>query len=518
MTMDLGFWRIAAADRERVALVVDGERSYTAGELFDSANAHVHGLRALGLEPGDQLAVVLPNGVELIELYLAALQAGWRFTPINHHLVGPEIAYIVNNCGAKVFVGHSDFATSCERAASEFDHIGPAERFAVGAVAGFRPFNEIAAGQPTTTPTGRTAGAAMHYTSGTTGKPKGVRRALFEIDPDDLAALMTGLQQLFGVTPGGDNVHLCCSPLYHTAPLMWLGSSLHLGHRVVLMQHFDATRLMELISEQRVTCSHLVPTHFIRLLATIPPDERGNWDVSSLRSMCHAAAPCPPEVKRQMIDWWGDAIWEYYAATEGGGTIISSAEWLEKPGSVGRPWPGSEIKILDDHQRELPTGSTGTVYMSVAQADFEYLDDPTKTRDNRWQGFFTVGDVGLLDDDGYLFLKDRKTDMIISGGVNIYPAEIEAVLVGAPGVADAAVFGIPSAEWGEEIKAVIELLPGVDDSPALRADITRHLTDQLAGFKHPRSIDVVDQLPRDPSGKLFKRRLRDPYWPEERNG
>jgi len=274
---------------------------------------------------------------------------------------------------------------------------------------------------------------------------------------------------------------------------------------------------MELIDEHHVTWSHMVPTQFHRILQAIPPGERGRYDVSSLRAMVHAAAPCPPEVKRQMIDWWGDSIWEYYAATEGGGTIISAAEWLRKPGSVGLPWPGSDIRILDDAHHDVPAGTEGTVYMALALADFEYKGDAEKTRSNRVDGYFTVGDWGYLDDDGYLFLCDRRSDLILSGGVNIYPAEIEAALLGVPEVGDAAVFGIPHPDWGQEIKAVIQpadtsVVGDGAAEDALRDRIIAGLTETLARFKHPRSIDFLEALPRDPSGKLFKRKLRDPYW------
>jgi long-chain acyl-CoA synthetase len=509
--MEQGFWRIAEADPDRVALVTEAGESRTAGELLAVANQLVHGLRALGLEPGDQLAVIQPNGVEMVELYLAALQAGWRITPINHHLVGAEIAYIVNDSESKVLVGHERFADICIATAAELTGIPPERRFAVGVVDGFRPYSDLTDGQPTTTPDHRIAGMAMHYTSGTTGRPKGVKRGLVDIDPSDMGALMSGFQQMFGVTPGA-GVHICGSPMYHTAPLLWCGSGFHMGHLVVLMDHWDPIRMMELIDQYHVTWSHMVPTQFHRILQAIPPERRGDYDVSSLQTMVHAAAPCPPDIKREMIAWWGDAILEYYAATEGGGTIITAAEWLEKPGSVGKPWPGSEVKILDDDHVEQPAGTEGTVYMSLALSDFEYKGDSAKTKENRWNGFFTVGDWGLLDSDGYLFLKDRKSDMIISGGVNIYPAEIEAALLGAPGVQDVAVFGIPHADWGEEIKAVVQLVPGTPDNQETRAAIFAHLEDKLAKFKRPKTIDVVEQLPRDPSGKLFKRKLRDPYW------
>jgi long-chain acyl-CoA synthetase len=511
-----GFWRLATREPEAVAVRFADGRVVTRGELLARSNQLVHGLRARGLEPGDSLVVVQPNDLPMVEVYLAAMQAGWRITPINHHLVGPEIAYIVDDSEAKVAVVHERFADTVAVAREE-SALDPDAWFAVGAIPGFRPWSELTDGQPTSAPEGRTSGQATHYTSGTTGRPKGVRRALAPIDPDDMAELMTGLQGMFGIRPGEGNVHICGSPLYHTAPLMWFGSALHLGHPAVLMDKWDPVRMMELIEEHAVTWSHMVPTQFHRILAAVPPEDRDRWDVSRLRAMVHAAAPCPPDVKRQMIEWWGDCIWEYYAATEGGGTIISAAEWLQKPGSVGLPWPNAEIRILDDQHRQVPTGTEGTVFMSLALADFEYKGDTAKTQANRADGFFTVGDWGYLDDDGYLFLKDRRSDLILSGGVNIYPAEIEAALLAVPSVGDAAVFGIPNDDWGQEIKAVIQPADtAVVGDPAAeaaeRAAIMDALTESLARFKHPRTIDFLEALPRDPSGKLFKRKLRDPYW------
>ena len=256
--------------------------------------------------------------------------------------------------------------------------------------------------------------------------------------------------------------------------------------------------MLELIDEHKVTTSHMVPTQFHRLLA-LPEDVRSSYDVSSLRCMVHAAAPCPPEIKRRMIEWWGDAIMEYYAATEGGGTIVTAQEWLKKPGTVGKAWPGSEIRILDDDSQQVPTGTEGTVYMSLVTANFEYKGDPKKTEENRTDGFFTVGDWGLLDEDGYLFLKDRKSDMIISGGVNIYPAEIEGTLLTFPKIGDVAVFGIPNEDWGEEIKAVVQPAEGVEADDALRDEILAFCRENLASYKRPKTIDFVAELPRDPT-------------------
>ncbi|HMG28400.1 MAG TPA: AMP-binding protein, partial [Acidimicrobiia bacterium] len=400
---ELGFWSIAAEEPEKLALVDPDEREVRAGELLASCNQVVHGLRALGLEPGDAVAMVLPNSVEVFELYLAALQAGFYLVPINFHLVGPEIAYIVQDSEAKVLVGHERFADECAAAVEEIG-FPKEQRFAVGDIPGFRSFDELKASQPTTLPENRTTGAVMNYTSGTTGKPKGVRRPLPGVEPEAGAVGFSGMLFLFGLQPHDANVHICGSPLYHTAVLVFAGGALHAGHTVVIMDKWTAERMLQLIEKYGVTNSHMVPTQFHRLLA-LPDDVKANYDVSSLRHMVHAAAPCPPEIKRQMIEWWGPVIDEYYAASEGGGTIVFAEEWLKKPGTVGQPWPISEVVVLDDDGNEVPQGEIGTVYMSMQTGNFEYYKDKEKTEKNRRGKYFTVGDVGLLDEDGWLFLR-----------------------------------------------------------------------------------------------------------------
>jgi long-chain acyl-CoA synthetase len=507
---ELGFWAIATEDPEHLAVVGADGREVHAGELLASCNQLVHGLRDLGLQTGDAVAMVLPNSVEVFELYLAVLQAGFYLVPINCHLVGPEIAYIVKDCEAKVFVTDERFASVATAAADEIDF--PKEgRFAVGDVAGFRRYEELKDGKPTTLPDNRTTGAIMNYTSGTTGRPKGVRRKLPGVAPETMAVSFGGMLLLFGLQPHDDNVHICGSPLYHTAVLVFAGGALHLGFAVVLMDKWTPEGMLSLIDQYRVTNSHMVPTQFHRLLA-LPDEVKGKYDVSSLRHMVHAAAPCPPDVKRRMIQWWGPVIDEYYAASEGGGTIVRADEWLEHPGTVGRAWPNAEIVILDDDGNELGPNEVGTVFMHMATGDFEYFKDKDKTDRSRVGKFFTVGDIGYLDDDGWLFLRDRKADMIISGGANIYPAEIESVLLTHPKVGDAAVFGIPHDDWGEEVKAVVEPASGVEASPQLADEILAFCSDKLARFKTPKSVDFTTEMPRDPNGKLYKRKLRDPYW------
>jgi len=527
---DTGFFRLATADPDRDVLVTPDGTVLTAGELHALANRIANGLQAIGLQPDDTLALVLPNGAEMIASYLAGTQIGLYVTPINHHLVAPEIAYIVGDSDAKALIGHERYAGELAKVLEELragegaptwsgDDAPPAYLVTSGSdgdISGFRPFEELVAGQPDTPPANRVAGAPMHYTSGTTGKPKGVKRGRVDMDPDDLFSLYGLFLSLFGVQPHDGHVHITGSPLYHTAVLLWTSNSLHLGHKVVLMDKWDAQEMLRLIDEHKVTTSHMVPTQLHRLLA-LPEEVRARYDCSSTRCMVHAAAPCPPEVKRRMIEWWGDSIMEYYAATEGGGTIVTAKEWLERPGTVGRAWAGAEIRIYDDAGQRLGPGEIGTVYMGLAQATFEYKGDEQKTRNNRiyepdGSAFFTVGDVGELDEDGYLFLRDRKIDMIISGGVNIYPAEIESEFLTHPKVGDVAVFGVPHPDWGEAVMAVVEPAAGVEPGPELEEELRSFARERLASYKRPATIEFTTEMPRDPSGKLYKRKLRDPHW------
>ncbi|GFH34522.1 acyl-CoA synthetase [Streptomyces pacificus] len=503
-----GFWAQAAADPARTVLIAPGGEEWTAGRLHGDVNRLVHGLRAAGLRRGDAFAVVLPNGVEFLTAYLAATQAGFYLVPVNHHLTGPEIAWIVADSGARVIIAHARFGAAAAAAADEAGL--PADRrYGVGGVDGFRPYTALLDGQPAVPPADRTLGWVMNYTSGTTGRPRGIRRPLPGTPPEQTH--LGGFLGIFGIRPFDGNVHLVCSPMYHTAVLQFAGASLHIGHRLVLMDKWAPEEMLRLIDTHACTHTHMVPTQFHRLLA-LPEDVRARYDVSSMRHAVHGAAPCPAQVKRAMIDWWGGCVEEYYAASEGGGAFATAEDWLKKPGTVGRAWPISELAVFDDDGNRLPPGEVGTVYMKMSTGGFSYHKDEAKTRRNRIGDFFTVGDLGLLDEDGYLFLRDRKIDMIISGGVNIYPAEIESVLLGHPAVADAAVFGIPHADWGEEVKAVVEPAEGHAPGPGLSAAILAHCEHRLAGYKRPRSVDFVGTMPRDPNGKLYKRRLRDPYW------
>jgi long-chain acyl-CoA synthetase len=506
----LGFWRRALEDPAWIAAIEPDGTRHAAGDLLTRVNQLTHGLRAQGLRPGDGVALLAPNGIAALEVYLAALQAGWYFTPVNWHFTPPEIAYIVRDCEAKAFFVHERFAAAGTRAADEAG-VAASGRISYGQVPGFRPVEQVRAGQPASLPDARTAGAAMHYTSGTTGRPKGVRRPLSGLDPDVAAELLSLLPQLFGITIGAPNVHLVTSPHYHTAVTVFGGGAIQMGHRLVYMDGWDSERALALVERHQVTNTHMVPTQFKRLLS-LPEDTRQGYDLSSMQWLLHAAAPCPAGLKQAMLDWWGPCVFEYYAATEGGGTLATPQDWLARPGTVGKPWPLSEVMAVDDSGNPCPPGVPGTIYMRMTLPDFVYKGDPAKTEAARLRGYFTVGDIGYLDADGFLFLCDRKSDMIISGGANIYPAEVEAEIIMHPLVADVAVFGIPDDDWGESVKAVVQPAEGVNGGPELAADILASLEGRLSRMKWPRSVDFIDEMPRDPSGKLLKRRLRDPYW------
>jgi long-chain acyl-CoA synthetase len=507
---ELGFWKMAEKNPDQIAIVDADHNTITFKDLAIATNQVVHGLRSLGLKRGDTIALLSNNSIPMLQTTLGASQIGIYVTPVNWHLTAHEVAYIVADCQAKAFFGSESFAENAVGVAEKLNFPENA-RFAFGDVPGFRAFNELIDGQPETAPDNREAGEIMTYTAGTTGKPKGVKRTLSGQNPDESGAQQGMFLMLFDMQPEDNNVHIVAAPLYHTAVMRFCLFSLHFGHKVVLMDKWTPEGCLERIDRYKVTQSHMVPTMFNRMLQ-LPEEQRKSYDVSSLRYMIHSAAPCPVQIKKQMLDWWGPVIYEYYAATEGGGTLARPQDWLKKPGTVGNPWPISQVKIFDDDGNELPPREIGTVYMSMAGIKFEYRGDKAKT-DKAWRGdFFTVGDAGYLDEDGFLFLCDRKSDMIISGGVNIYPAEIECEMILHPKIADVAVFGIPHDDWGEEVKAVVELLPGETPSDELTEDIREFCADRIAKYKMPRTIDFIDKLPREANGKLIKRKLRDPYW------
>jgi long-chain acyl-CoA synthetase len=496
--MDLptfAFW--TSTDRDRLAIVAADGTGISTGALLDACHRVARNLQAAGVGPNDAVAVCLSNRPEVFAVALATAQIGAYLVPVNRHLTAHEVRYIVQDSGSRVVIAEAGSAALCVGADAVVYSIGGGE--------GTLDYGELLTG-PADPPEHRAAGGVMTYTSGTTGLPKGVRRPLPPAPPEPVASGYAMFLLMYGMTPN-DGVHLVTSPLYHTAVLYFATSCLHLGHTLVLMDKWTPEGMLERVQRHRVTNSHMVPTQLVRLLDF---DDRKAFDVSSLRHMIHSAAPCPISVKFGILEWWGDVLYEYYAASEGGGTMVTPQEWRKKPGTVGKPWQTAEIRILRDDGELAAPDEVGTVWIKMAQG-FEYHGDKDKT-EKAWNtdGFFTVGDAGYLDADGYLFLCDRKADMIISGGVNIYPAEIEAALIGHPSVLDVAVFGVPDDDWGEQVKAVIEPKGPVTDG--LADEILAWARERIAKYKCPRSIDFVEALPRDPNGKLKKRLLRDPYW------
>ncbi len=500
------FWERAHEQPDRVALIDPHGVQVTAGQLFGAGNRAVRAARVRGVRAGDTVAALLPNCRELIELYLAAMQAGWYLTPINHHLTAPEVAHIVADSGARLLVTHERFRELAGDAIVALEHAPPV--LTVGDCGLGENWSAALAEQDDRLPEERSSGGIMYYTSGTTGRPKGVRRPLPVSSPDENAGMYSELLRLCGISSSADDVHLCTSPLYHTAVLAFATDALHGGQTVVVMDRWDAAHAIDLIARHRVTNTHVVPTQFHRLLA-LPDAVREAADVSSLRYVLHGAAPCPVDVKRRMIAWWGPVIVEYYGTTEGGGTVVTSAEWLERPGTVGRPWPGAELRILDDAGSPVSSGTPGLVYIKLGSEPFEYHGDPDKTAGNRLGDFFTVGDIGYLDDSGYLFLCDRVADVIIAGGVNIYPAEIEGVLLAHPAVVDVAVVGALDDALGERVVAVVQPVPERAADLLLAPELLAHCAGRLARFKTPTEVRLVESLPRDPNGKLPRRHVRE---------
>ena len=508
---DIGFWTAAAQSHPaRIAVVDDRGRETSFGELFANQNRLANGLRALGLGAGDCVAALLWNQREFLELALAAMQTGLYLLPINWHLTAPEVAHILTDSGAAVLLADERLGSVAVAAADEAK-LHPARRLAVGAIAGFGGYEEFISQQPASRPPSPTGGETMLYTSGTTGRPKGIRRPLSGADPEaTVAPMVTVVSQIMGV-PTGEGVQLVTGPMYHATPGSLATLGLHMGHTLVLMDKWEPRRTLELVERYRVSYMHMVPTMFQRLLA-LPEGVKRSYDTSSLRCVVHGAAPCPKDVKMRMIDWFGPIINEYYGSSEGGGASVGAKDWLKRPGTVGLPWPGAAIRIYDENGWECPPNQAGEVYIKMPGFEFEYHNAPEKTRESTRDGFFTVGDVGYLDEDGYLFLSGRSTELIISGGVNIYPAEIEGYLAGHPAVADVGVIGVPNQEWGEEVKAVVQLREGVEPSAELAEELIAHCRDGLASYKVPRSVDFREALPRTETGKLYKRLLREEYW------
>lgn len=500
--------------------LIDEQGERTWAQLESRANRLVRALRAGGLKPGDRIALFCGNSRAVYELAAAAAHAGISFVPVNWHFTVDELEHVLTDSGALGIFTDTRFADVAAQALARVPAAG--SRLAACAAIGpgdrvpdaFQDFEALVASQTDDSdPPDQVQGGPMFYTSGTTGRPKGVVRPGAALQPAEALRLMAeGLVESLELP--ADGTTLLCGPYYHSAQFGWSFYPLLMGLSIVMTQRFDAQRTLELIDQHQVTNSHMVPTQFIRMLR-LPDEAKARFDGGSLRRIWHGAAPCPPQVKREMIDWWGPCIHEYYGSTEGSiVTGISSAEWLERPDSVGRTIFQTDVVILRDDGSEAAPGEQGTIYMRSRRGiDVAYHNDPEKTAQaHHGAGLFTTGDVGSVDAEGYLYLTDRKIDMIISGGVNIYPAEIEAALASHPKVQDAAVIGVPNPEFGEEVKAIVQPVPGVAGDPALAEELERHCRTALAGYKVPRSFDFRDEMPRTATGKLQKRLLRDDYW------
>jgi long-chain acyl-CoA synthetase len=512
-----------ADERAGDVALIDDEGATTWAELDHRVNRLVNGLRGTGLAAGDTIAIVAGNRREWFEVALACAHGGWTYVPVNWHWVADELAYVFDDADVVAVVVDARYAD--EVAAALGDERGAGVRgvvglettghelAAIGDHPGYVAYEELVAAASSGEPGDQRLGGPMFYTSGTTGRPKGVRGALSGdagLTPDIMQLVAAGFSALVPV-PGRT---LLCGPIYHSA--QWAFSFLPMiaGSTVVMQHRYDSAEVLDLVDRHGVTNVHLVPTQMKRLL-DLPDDVRARFDGSSLVTVWHGAAPCPPLVKRRFIEWWGPKITEYYGSTEGSIiSTITSAEWLERGGSVGRPLDTVEVIVVGDAGERLGTNEEGTLYFRNRMGmGFSYHNDEEKTSAAHLEpGVFTTGDVGSLDDDGYLWLSDRRIDMIISGGVNIYPAEIEGVLAAHPDVADVAVIGVPDEEFGESVKAIVQVTGRVAADDALASRLIAHCREHLAGYKAPRSVDFIDEIPRTGTGKTQKKPLREPYW------
>ena len=494
-------------DKPAYIMAGSGE-TVTYRQLDDQSNRIAQLFRSLGLKAGDHVALFLENHPRYFEICWGAQRSGLIYTAISSRLTAEEVDYIVGDCGAKLFITSKYLAEKAAELAPLLK--GVANRFMIdGTIAGYDSWEAAVAGFPATPIADQTAGHDMLYSSGTTGRPKGVMPVV-EPQPIDFDnPLLAISRKLYGIDQ--NTIYLSPAPLYHAAPLRFNMSVMRLGGTSVIMEHFDAEEFLKLAQKHKATHTQVVPTMFVRFLK-LPAEVREKYDVSSLKCAIHAAAPCPIPTKEAMIGWWGPIIWEYYAGTEGNGlTICNSQEWMAHKGTVGRAVVGT-VKICDDDGNELPAGQSGTVYFAGGRP-FAYHNDQKKTAESRHpKGWSTLGDVGYLDADGFLHLTDRKAFMIISGGVNIYPQECENLLINHPKVMDCAVFGVPNADFGEEVKAVVQPRDMADAGPALAEELIAYCKQHLSALKCPRTVDFEAELPRHPTGKLYKRLLRDRYW------
>jgi fatty-acyl-CoA synthase len=506
-----GTWAELTPDRPAV-IMAESSETLTFRELDEHSCQLAQLFWERGLRRGDHMAILLENRVEFFEAVWAALRSGLCVTTINRYLTVAEAGYILNDCEAQALVTSAPLLATLPTLLA-----GAPNCHTVLVVGdpfdGFENYSTTIAGHPTRPLAREPAGGFMLYSSGTTGRPKGIKLPLPNADIRDHPIGITSLAQiLFGFDD--TTVYLSTAPLYHSAPVGYTTAAHALGATVVVLEHFDPVEALEAIGRYGVTHSQWVPTMFVRMLK-LPEGERNRHDLTSHRVAIHAAAPCPRPVKEQMFDWWGPIIHEYYGGTETTGmTYVGPEDWLSHPGTVGRPVLG-KLHICDDSGAELPPGEDGLVYFERRTLPFEYHNSPEQTRAAQHPlhpGWGALGDVGHVDEDGFLFLTDRASFMIVAGGVNIYPQEIEDVIIMHPDVADVAVFGVPNADLGEEVKAVVQLETGVNPNDTVAASLLDHAALHLARFKVPRSIDFIDQLPRLPTGKLYKRLLRERYW------
>ncbi|CAN7162576.1 fatty-acid--CoA ligase FadD4 [Mycolicibacterium frederiksbergense] len=497
---------VATPDKPAVILYPTGT-VVTFGEMEARANQLAHYFREHGLVEGDAVAILIENNEHMHTVMWAARRSGLYYVPINTHLTAAEAAYIVDNSAAKAIVGSEALRLVLEGLAEHLPNGLPAVLLTTGDLDGWAKYPDAVADLPTTPIADEWDGDLLQYSSGTTGRPKGIKRDLPHLPPSETPGLMAALVS-FWMNP--EAVYLSPAPLYHTAPSVWSMQAQAGGITTVVLEKFDAEGALDAIQKYGVTHGQFVPVMFTRMLK-LPEQVRTSYDVSSLQRVMHAAAPCPVEIKKQMIDWWGPIVDEYYASSEAiGATLISADEWLAHPGSVGKAMTGV-VHILDEDGNEVPAGQHGEIFFEGG-ADFEYLNDSAKTASSRdSHGWKTVGDIGYLDEDGYLYLTDRRHHMIISGGVNIYPQEAENMLVIHPKVMDAAVFGIPDEEMGQTVKGVVQTVDPADATPEFAEELLSWLRDQLSHYKCPRSISFEAQLPRTDTGKLYKQELITRY-------
>ncbi len=488
----------------------------THGELEGRANQLAHALRAAGLQKGDHFALFMENNDKFLEICSGGERTGLYYTPVNSYLTADELAYIVQNSESQVLIASKakrDIAAAAAEQCPNLKKLVLIDADASDAL--FTDYEQWIGSHPTTPIADENLGISMLYSSGTTGRPKGILRPMIDSAPADPLPLWSFLDGLWKYEDG--MTYLSPAPLYHSAPQAAVGLTLRRGGTVVVMEHFDPEQYLSLVEKYKVTHSQLVPTMFSRMLK-LPDDVRRKYDISSLRVAIHAAAPCPVPVKEQMIAWWGPIIDEYYGATEGlGFAACNTEEWLAHKGTVGKMMIG-ELHILDDDMKPSPKGEPGTLWFKSA-TEFSYFNDTEKTKESTSADgvLTTVGDVGYLDDDGFLYLTDRATFMIISGGVNIYPQECENLLITHPKVADAAVFGVPNVDLGEEVKAVVQLMPGIQPGADVEKELIEFCHEHLARQKCPRSVDFEVELPRLPTGKLYKKPLRERYWGDKKS-